>query len=636
MTTDADERLDGIPVSSAPASAPGPARAPRGASVFTSASNLANCAVGAGILSLPYAVRETGAILGLVLCTLVAFVIVFTLRVLVRAGDAYDAASYQELVRKALGPVASVFVSLTLIVYIFGSCVAYTIIVADAVDAVSAAARRPLDADRLGPSRDAIVVVTSVFVLLPLSLLRRTESLGPASTLTIVALAYTVAAVIFEATRAFRGDDDDDDDATERWGWDPADGTATVAGRTVDLWRFDAGTVLALPVFVFAFQCHIQILSIYAELRDEPEKDRRNAAEAVTEVGSDPSDADDDSLAQSWHSTRQEEEMGASWHSTHSRVLDVAPAGADSTLAASEAETTRREEARRRTMERVLTASTLACLAGYLLVGEFAYLSRPAVASNMLKSYDPRDPATLGAVAAMGVSAVVSYPINHFSSRAALDDLLAAAFGWVPAAPGMAPARRHVTQTVAFLALTAATASAVEDLGVVFQLVGSTAGVLVICVVPAALLLRPSPTPTPKVEEFGLEWDDEDGDVVGTGTETGTGTGTIAATTRPRRARRHWTEGGGSIGGYDELGSGGDLRASLLSPDDRDPGLDAEQPAIVGAKRRGRAGDVARAMGLILLGALICGSNVYVIFFARKGSSDDAGADVPPQSFATP
>ena len=57
--TDADERLDGISVSSAPA--PGPARAPRGASVFTSASNLANCAVGAGILSLPYAVRETAS-----------------------------------------------------------------------------------------------------------------------------------------------------------------------------------------------------------------------------------------------------------------------------------------------------------------------------------------------------------------------------------------------------------------------------------------------------------------------------------------------------------------------------------------------------------------------------------------------
>ena len=34
-------------------------------------------------------------------------------------------------------------------------------------------------------------------------------------------------------------------------------------------WVFDTGTVLALPVFVFAFQCHAQVVSIFAELRDE-------------------------------------------------------------------------------------------------------------------------------------------------------------------------------------------------------------------------------------------------------------------------------------------------------------------------------------------------------------------------------
>ena len=51
--------------------------------------------------------------------------------------------------------------------------------------------------------------------------------------------------------------------------------------------------------------------------------------------------------------------------------------------------------------------------------------------------------------------------------------------------------RQHVSQTLAFVLATTATALAVEDLGKVFQLVGSTAGVLVICWVPAALLLVP-------------------------------------------------------------------------------------------------------------------------------------------------
>ena len=44
----------------------------RSASVFSSVCNLANCAIGAGVLSLPYAMREMGAALGLALAIAVA------------------------------------------------------------------------------------------------------------------------------------------------------------------------------------------------------------------------------------------------------------------------------------------------------------------------------------------------------------------------------------------------------------------------------------------------------------------------------------------------------------------------------------------------------------------------------------
>jgi len=57
-------------------------------------------------------------------------------------------------------------------------------------------------------------------------------------------------------------------------------------------------------------------------------------------------------------------------------------------------------------------------------------------------------------MASMGFSAIASYPMNHFSSRAALDDMLAAALGWRAAAPGMSPAGRHVSQTLLFFVLT--------------------------------------------------------------------------------------------------------------------------------------------------------------------------------------
>ena len=210
--------------------------------------------------------------------------------------------------------------------------------------------------------------------------------------------------------------------------------------------------------------------------------------------------------------------MGASWHSTNSRVLDVAPVGVDSTLAASE-ETNR--AGRSSNDGTGATASTLACLAGYLLVGEFAYLSRPAVESNMLKSYDPSDPDARRR-RGDGGERRRELPDESFQRASSAGRSYIAAFGW---GPGRARDGARATPRDADGGVSRAHGRDGVGGGGPrrrFQLVGSTAGVLVICVVPAALLLRPSPTPTPTVvTAFGLEWDDEDGDVVGVGEDRG-------------------------------------------------------------------------------------------------------------------
>jgi hypothetical protein len=89
-------------------------------------------------------------------------------------------------------------------------------------------------------------------------------------------------------------------------------------------------------------------------------------------------------------------------------------------------------------MERVSFVSVLFVLVGYLLVGEFAYVANPHVPSdmsdkfnkfnkfNMLTAYSTHDGTTLAATALAGVSALVTYPVSHFVSRAALDDLYVA------------------------------------------------------------------------------------------------------------------------------------------------------------------------------------------------------------------
>jgi amino acid permease len=196
-------------------------RPARGASPLVTAFNIFNCAVGAGILSLPYAFSQTGAILGVFVACAVVGLVVFTLNVLLRFGDAHDAWSYQALVQKALGRRFSLLVSLTLILYIFGSCVAYTIIIADSVGVVAQFARNAARASSSAASPDAAaaaaaeanaaatvracaIVLSSALVLTPLSMLRKTRSLGPTSSLTVAALLYTTAAVVGEGVAKLR------------------------------------------------------------------------------------------------------------------------------------------------------------------------------------------------------------------------------------------------------------------------------------------------------------------------------------------------------------------------------------------------------------------------------------------------
>lgn len=571
-TDDADSDADATLVTYGTRKAP-----PRDASFLVSTFNLANCAVGAGVLSMPFAVSELGVALAALVLPMVAAVVVFTLKVLLRASDVYGAVSYQELVHKALGPVAAHAVSVALIAYIAGSCVAYIIIVADAYASVAAVARAPGAhvAGAFGVERTAVILVTSACVLLPLSLLRRTKHLAPTSVVTVVALAYMACAVVAEfAAGAFSATD------SEGAWWFRASrggavGSAGFRDGAVDLWRLDERSALALPILVFAFQCHIQVLSIYAELREEPSVTPARAEESVE---------------------------------------DAAYA---------------KEAARRRVMGRVATTSTTICLVGYLAVGACAYLSHPHIDSNLLKSYDASDPYMLVATVGMALTAIGSYPMNQFSARAALDDVLAAACGWTRAAPGAAPAARHVSQTLAFVIATTATALAVEDLGKVFQLVGSTAGVLVIFWVPAALLLVPPPA-VAAMRASSAAAADEPREALGLSRRGG----------YSRRAHSsHWTDGGGSIGGLEDalvsgIALGPELGQEDLAPAEARSGLDAPLLAASGGAESARrdAGDregrrrdenaarrdARRGLGLVLLGLVIALSNVYALFFTRE------------------
>jgi hypothetical protein len=691
---------------------------PRRASVLSTACNLINCAIGTGVLRVPFAIRQTGAVLGGVTLCVVASITLFTLNVLCRGARVYRAQSYQELVRKSIGRVASHAVSLILVVCIFGTCVACTVVAADAFKEVNTrcfASNFPILTNKA-----LIVSATSVGIALPLSLLRSVEQMTFASVFSVLGLIYLAAIVVakgFEPMSTLIHDDvihlgvhGGPSYGQTPWSSDDVPGKEE---GVIKPWVFNTGTVLALPVFVFAFQCHAQVVSIFAELRDEEgdfgsnlethsvtEIERDGAIDGESMEHTDEEDEDDelfvDAMSQSGHgsvtdgssrggspgptSTRLNQDRrvssgsnsndggvfgfvtrrrssGASG-STLSMTLSLSPVrGRDrdpparipirlhnpfnlgpggfhgdgvteipGVLDEDAEERYFLERKRSATMERVTFWSVLFVLVGYLLVGEFAYVTHPHAPSdtsdkfnmlNMLTAYSTHDGTTTAATALAGVSALVTYPVSHFVSRAALDDVYVAMAGKEPAFPGRAPPKRHVGQTVVFVALTTATAALVRDLGVVFRVFASMGGSLFVFILPGILLLQP------KYHDGYGDVDgsvgDGDGDTQGADFGGRVPTGDEEAAGTHRRVRsRHWTEMGDSIGGYDELNFGsGSVNGALDFPLLRRGGDDTNNDTR-NKERSVPVGAVAQGVALVSMGGLITIADVYLTFFRKE------------------
>ena len=485
-----------------------------------STATLANCAVGAGVLATPFAVSKFGTIGGGALITCTALLAALTLIILVNASSTLKSTSYQGVVRDAFGANASRGVAVTLVVYLFGSCVAYLIIIGDSyVRVIDAMGCEHVDSSRAWwATRQCAIAVAAVFFVAPLSLMREMRRLAPASAMALVSLAYTATAIVFKAMEK-----------------SDIDGSARATA-----WSMTSDSILAVPIVVFAFQCHIQVVAIYAELSSNSVK--HNSVDATSAL---------DDLTSSAEDERDSE---------HRRL---------------------------RRMYVVIALAVGACFIGYLCVGEFAYIAHPDVTSNVLDSYDKNDRVMMLATIFMACSAVASFPVNHHAARAALDDLLADAFGWTHCAPGHAPVMRHASQTLSFVALTSLVAFIVTDLGKVFELIGATCGSLVMFVIPAGLLLHPKLRRRRKVSSRASPLDDDLRD--------------LDDVTR------------------DLLSSAMGLLGDELSDQDEDEDQGVNR-ANAGDNDESTTIDIGSALGavaLLLIAVFVATSNVYVLFFRR-------------------
>jgi amino acid permease len=210
---------------------------------------LCSATLGAGILALPYALYQAGLIFGGIFLVSSAWATAASIHLLVQACEKYQLNTYEQVVERVLGRRMRQAVEISILLFCGGTAVAYVIAVGDIMERVE---------DLSSNRRRLAMAFVWILAMLPLSCLRRMQSLQCASTVGIA----SIGTLLIAATVHLVAPQDDDDNGSSFFSlsshslepfFGPADGG----------WQ---SVLIACPIVVFAFSCQVNVCQIYDEL----------------------------------------------------------------------------------------------------------------------------------------------------------------------------------------------------------------------------------------------------------------------------------------------------------------------------------------------------------------------------------
>ncbi|KAI1460198.1 transmembrane amino acid transporter protein-domain-containing protein [Annulohypoxylon moriforme] len=215
------------------------------ASMISSVVNLLNTIIGAGTLAMPSAMSHFGMVIGVIIILWSGFTSAFGLYLQSRCARYLDRGSSSFFALSQMTyPNAAVIFDAAIAIKCFGVGVSYMIIIGDLMPGVvegfdSRAAEIPFLMDR------NFWITVFMLVIIPLSFLRRLDSLKYTSLVALVAIGYLIVLVVYH----FAADP-----------LAPRDKIRFVS------WGGPVEALASLPVVIFAYTCHQNMFSILNEL----------------------------------------------------------------------------------------------------------------------------------------------------------------------------------------------------------------------------------------------------------------------------------------------------------------------------------------------------------------------------------
>jgi sodium-coupled neutral amino acid transporter 11 len=222
--------------------------------ILSAFTNMANSIIGAGIIGQPYAFRQAGLTMGVILLIGLTITVDWTIRLIVINSKLSGADSFQATMQHCFGRAGLIAISLAQWAFAFGGMVAFCVIIGDTLPEVIAGLFPSLSDMRflwLLTNRRAVIIITVMGVSWPLSMYRDIAKLAKASTLALISMGIILFTVITQGPRV-----------------DPS-----LRGDIHKSLFVNTGFFQAIGIISFAFVCHHNSLLIYGSLRT-PTMDR--------------------------------------------------------------------------------------------------------------------------------------------------------------------------------------------------------------------------------------------------------------------------------------------------------------------------------------------------------------------------
>lgn len=227
------------------------------ASSLSCYTNLTNTIIGSGVLGLPYALANSGLILGLCLVLLSSGLAIFSLHLLsISATKVPPPASFYS-VTEASVPQLTFLIDLAVAIQCFGVCASYLIVVGGLMPDV---------VTQLGVTSGFFTerypwILLGFALVAPLSCFHKMDALKFTSGLSVAFVLFLMVMVVLYSLDidTLESCTDDGDDDGECVGDKP-------------MFSLDGNTFRVLSIFIFAFSCQTNIFAVVNELRNPTQK----------------------------------------------------------------------------------------------------------------------------------------------------------------------------------------------------------------------------------------------------------------------------------------------------------------------------------------------------------------------------